>query len=170
MLFKNEPSGPLNRMPMAVEKINPISFIDGWKKVVIAFTAPGLGRLLDGDSNGCSVNDTSSRIAVTVCDKLLPEGKRMDLTPSTICFSIAANFRPSPPSAVVPSSLWAFMRAQMLRPGTVALREKNSSRQRRFQFLTQPLPHFGDGGLGFLIFGQEFGGVAMGVVHSVRVL
>src|SRR5438093_10854965 len=92
MMFKHAPSGPLNRMPVAVEKINPVSFIDGWKKVVIAFTAPGLGRLLDGDSNGCSVNDTSFRIAVTVRDKLLPEGKRMDLTPSTICFSFAVYF------------------------------------------------------------------------------
>ena len=45
----------------------------------------------------------------------------------------------------------------------------SSAGERGFQFLSQFLAHFGDGGLGLLVFGQEFGGVAVGVVHDIGV-
>src|ERR1035441_10215047 len=45
-----------------------------------------------------------------------------------------------------------------------------SSEEGGLQFLQELFAHLGDGGLGLLVFDQQFGGVAVGVVHDVGVL
>jgi hypothetical protein len=55
-------------------------------------------------------------------------------------------------------------------PGVLMRVCRESSPDRCFQFLSQSFPHLSHGGLGFLVFGQQFGGVAMGVVHDIGVL